>query len=87
MLIQGILVIKEQINFIQNEDLGYSNSEKIVLPITTETGSDNAQSLKRELEGLAGIDKVGLTSTHPGLLNIEGGSVAPHWVTSLAYHQ
>ena len=71
MLIQGILVIKQQMQFIQNEDLGYSKSEKIVLPLSTSIASQKATALKQELERIPGIGEAGLTSTHPGLRSIE----------------
>jgi len=71
MLIQGILVINEQMKYIQNEDLGYSKTEKIVIPLNTQLASNNAQSLKQEILGLAAISSAGFSSTHPGLRNIE----------------
>ncbi|MDW3647194.1 MAG: FtsX-like permease family protein [Bacteroidia bacterium] len=71
MLIQGILVIKQQMQYIQNEDLGYSKSEKIVLPLSTSIASQKAYTLKQELEKIPAIGEAGLSSTHPGLRSIE----------------
>ena len=71
MLIQGILVVREQMNFIKNEDLGYSESEKIVIPLNTQAASRNASNLKNGLRGLTSVEKVGITSTHPGIRNME----------------
>ena len=71
MLIQGILVIKEQMNFIKNSELGYSKIEKIVLPLNTENASKNALSLQQNLRELTVVENVGLTSTHPGIRNME----------------
>lgn len=71
MLIQGIMVVKEQMNFIKNGELGYSQTEKIVIPLNTENASNNAKNLKQKLSDLAIVSNVGISSTHPGLRNIE----------------
>lgn len=71
VLIQGILVISEQLKFIKNEDLGYSKSEKIVIPLNTQNTSRNALNLKHRLQELAFIENAGITSTHPGIRSVE----------------
>ncbi len=71
ILIQGVLVIKEQMEFIKNEDLGYNRSEKIILPLNTQNASNKAQSLKQNLTAITTITHVGITSTHPGIRNLE----------------
>jgi len=71
MLIQGILVVKEQMNFIKSEDLGYSKTEKIILPLNTKNASKNAQNLKNLISNIPTVTNVGIGSSHPGIRNME----------------
>lgn len=71
ILIQGVLVVKEQMDYIKNEDLGYSKNEKIILPLNTQNASSKAESLKQNLKSITAVTNAGITSTHPGIRSLE----------------
>ncbi|MCO6487730.1 MAG: ABC transporter permease [Phaeodactylibacter sp.] len=70
-LIQGILVIHQQMQYIRNKNLGFDKEQKIIIPYHSEASYANFTAFKNEIlkEGLA--TAAGGTSSYPGSFNIE----------------
>jgi putative ABC transport system permease protein len=65
-LICGMMVISQQLNFMQSKDLGFQSKQKIILPLRTETAHKNHQSLRNELSKISSIKDVTATNYTPG---------------------
>jgi len=69
-LIQGILIIQEQFNFIENKKLGFDKSGKLVISLNTSTATDNYNVLRQQFLKNKYVQAVGGTSNHPGIQNL-----------------
>jgi putative ABC transport system permease protein len=65
-LVCGILIISNQLNFMQEKNLGYDYRAKIVLPLRTEETRNQYDALKSQIEGNNNISAVSGTSYIPG---------------------
>ncbi len=65
-LIQGILVIQNQLEFVGSKSLGFNQEEKIVIPLNTPESARKYQILKNEMLNDPEILAVGGSSTIPG---------------------
>jgi putative ABC transport system permease protein len=65
-LVCGMIIISKQLNFIQEKNLGFNSSHKIVLPLRTETAQKNYGSMEIELGKLSSVNKVTATNYIPG---------------------
>ena len=63
-LIVGTLVIHNQLNYIQNKDLGYNRNQVLIIQNAFELGNQ-AQTFKQEVKQLAGVDDATLTGYLP----------------------
>ena len=70
-LIQGVLVINEQMRYIQQKDLGFDVSQKVIIPHNSNNAAENYNTLKSELLRDNRVKKVGGTSSFPGSVNLE----------------
>jgi len=70
-LIQGALVISEQLNYCQQKDLGFDPLAKLIIPFNTPQSSGLYKTLKTELLQNPMITEAGGTSVYPGKSNIE----------------
>ena len=52
-LISAILIISQQVDFLQNKELGFSAKDKIVIPLTTEESQASYRGLKDKYKSLA----------------------------------
>ncbi len=66
VLICGMIVISQQLNFMQSKDLGFQSKQKIILPLRTETAHKNHQSLRNELLKIPAIKDITATNYTPG---------------------
>lgn len=66
ILVCGMLVISNQLSFMQEKDLGYDASSKIVLPLRTQNAKDQYASLKKQLENSSNINQVTGAEYIPG---------------------
>ncbi|TWR27953.1 FtsX-like permease family protein [Mucilaginibacter achroorhodeus] len=62
-LIIGTIVIYNQLNYIQQKDLGYDRSHVLVIKNTL--GVENARALKNELKQIAGVNNASLSGFLP----------------------
>ncbi|MHB8207362.1 ABC transporter permease [Mucilaginibacter sp.] len=67
-LIIGTLVIYNQLNYIQNRDLGYNRNQVLIIQRAFELG-DHAKTLKQEIKQLRGVQNASLTSYLPTSMN------------------
>jgi putative ABC transport system permease protein len=65
ILIIGVLIISEQMSFMQTKDLGFSQKQKIVLTLPNEQSQAQFYALKNELSKQKEIKNVGGTTYYP----------------------
>lgn len=69
-LIQGVLIIQEQFNFIEKKELGFDKSGKLVISLNTATATDSYELLRQQFLKNKHVQAVGGTSNHPGIQNL-----------------
>lgn len=65
-LIQGVLVIHQQMDFIRNKDLGFNEKAKMLISLNTDEAYENAVPFRNELLKHPQVLEVGATSHYPG---------------------
>jgi putative ABC transport system permease protein len=71
ILIIGVLIISEQLSFMQTKDLGFSQQQKIVLSLPNEQAQAQFYALKNELLAQKEIKNVGGTTYYPSVKILE----------------
>lgn len=66
IMISGSLIIRNQIQFLKNKDLGFDKENLMVLDIVGQTNSSKLKVLKSELESIPGISETSVVSNVPG---------------------
>jgi putative ABC transport system permease protein len=62
----GMLITFEQLNYMQEKDLGFDQKAKIVLPLRTNAARENYESLKQEISRHSGVHAVSGAEYVPG---------------------
>ena len=70
-LILGILVIHQQMEFIENKNLGFNPEAKLVVPLNTSDAFSNYIPMRNELLKNNQIHEIGAASSYPGETNLE----------------
>lgn len=70
-LIQGILVINQQMKYIRDKNLGFDKEQKIIIPHHNEASYANFRALKDEILKDGQVAAAGGTSSYPGSFNVE----------------
>ncbi len=70
LLISGSLIISRQLTFIQNKDLGFDKTQRIIIPFRTNTDGLPQQQFKQAALELPEIISAGGTSSYPGIFLI-----------------
>ena len=65
ILIIGVLIISEQMSFMQTKDLGFNQSQKIILSLPNEQAQAQFYALKNELLTQKEVKSVGGTTYYP----------------------
>ncbi len=65
-LVCGMVIITQQLNYMQNKDLGFDAHAKIVLPLRTEAAMSSYESLKKEFAKETLIKNISATEYIPG---------------------
>jgi putative ABC transport system permease protein len=65
-LVCGMIIISQQLKYIQEKDLGFNAESKIVLPLRTENASKSYEALKQELVRNNIATEVSATAYLPG---------------------
>jgi putative ABC transport system permease protein len=66
ILIVSTLVIGNQIQFIQNKDIGFDKEQMMVIDINSRAARSQFESMKNEFARLAGVKSVAVSSNIPG---------------------
>jgi putative ABC transport system permease protein len=70
-LILGAIVIQRQLQFMDDQELGFNKNQQIILPLQSPGAIKNYQALKNELLKNPAIKTVTSGSTYPGKTNID----------------
>jgi putative ABC transport system permease protein len=70
-LILSVVVIEEQLHYMDGLQLGFNKNQQIILPLQSKDAVKNYQILKTDLSKNPGIKSVTSGSTYPGIANIE----------------
>ncbi|MGK0137775.1 MAG: putative ABC transport system permease protein [Algoriphagus sp.] len=65
LLIYAVAVISKQINHMSTSDMGFSQNQKLIIPLKTSISSGNYVSLKSELEEMSQVNNVGASEFYP----------------------
>jgi len=81
-LVCGMIIITQQLSFMQTKDLGFDSKAKIVIPLRTADARSQYDALKKELQQKSFITKISGTEYMPGsyiwsdmLYYTEGGNM------------
>jgi len=74
-LIQSVLVIQKQMNYIQQKKLGFNTEAKLVIPLNTSAAAKNHKVLKESFSTIKNVQQVAATSTSPGSPNVSDMTV------------
>ena len=66
MLVCGMMIISQQLDFMRSKDLGFDATHKVILPLRTESTRKNHQVLNNELLKVSSIEGVTGTNYTPG---------------------
>jgi putative ABC transport system permease protein len=66
MLVCGMFVITQQLDYMRSKDLGFDATHKVILPLRTETTRKNHQILNNELLKISSIKDITGTNYTPG---------------------
>lgn len=64
-LISSIIIIQQQLQYIQSKSLGFNTSQVMMIPLRTAQAAAQYTSLKTSFEGLSGVGTVSATSSIP----------------------
>lgn len=70
-LILMVFVIKNQLDFVQNQDLGFKKNQQLILPLKSEDAVAKYEVLKASLMQNPNVKSVTLATTYPGIESIE----------------
>jgi putative ABC transport system permease protein len=70
ILILGAVLISQQMRYLSSQNLGFSKSQKIVLPLQTTESGKNYETLKNELTNIPEVKASAKASTYPGIENV-----------------
>ncbi len=64
-LISSIIVIHQQLRFIQHKSLGFNPEYRVLVPLRSSEAKSNYTNLKDRIEGLTGVKVVSASSAIP----------------------
>jgi putative ABC transport system permease protein len=64
-LISSIVIIQQQLNFIQSKSLGFNSDQVIMIPMRTAQATAQYTTLKTAFEAIGGVSEVSATSSIP----------------------
>lgn len=64
-LISSIVIIQQQLNFIQSKSLGFNTDEVLMIPMRTAQATAQYTTLKTAFESIGGVKEVSATSSIP----------------------
>lgn len=70
-LILMVFVIRNQLDFVQNQDLGFNKEQQLILPLKSEESANKYEVLKSALLQNKNVKSITITTTYPGIESIE----------------
>ena len=70
VLISSIIIISQQVDYLQNKELGFTSASKLVIPLRTEEAQSNYKALKDKFGSFASVSEVSGSRSIPGSLII-----------------
>ncbi|HTB26744.1 MAG TPA: ABC transporter permease [Puia sp.] len=70
-LILGVIVIQKQLQFMNDQMLGFNKTQQIILPLRSPSAVKNYEVLKAELLKKPGVKNVTCGSTYPGISSVD----------------
>ncbi|PZX51326.1 ABC transporter permease [Algoriphagus chordae] len=70
-LILMVFVIKNQLSFVQSQDLGFSKDQQLIIPLQSEEAAGKYEILKAGLLQNTNVNSVTIATTYPGIESIE----------------
>jgi len=71
ILILGAILIGKQLSYVSSQNLGFSQNQKIILPLQTREAAASYTLLKNDLAGNPSVINAAMGSTYPGIENIQ----------------
>lgn len=68
VLISAIIIISQQVDYLQSKELGFSSKSKLVIPLRTEDARDNYKALIDKFSAFASVNEVSGSESIPGSL-------------------
>ncbi|MEX1240253.1 MAG: ABC transporter permease [Cyclobacteriaceae bacterium] len=66
-LVCCMVTVTKQLNFMQDQNLGFNSDNKLILPLRTQATRDRHQALHRELASLSPVKNISASAYTPGL--------------------
>ena len=66
VLISAIIIISQQVDYLQNKELGFTSASKLVIPLRTEDARSNYKALKDKFSSFASVNEVTGSESIPG---------------------
>ena len=76
-LIIGVLVIWQQMRFLQQTDLGFDKDQKVVVALKTLESEVKYRELKSAISRVAAVKAVSACSAHPGVISFANLNIYP----------
>ncbi|SKB56604.1 ABC transporter permease [Dyadobacter psychrophilus] len=70
VLILGAILISQQMEYMRNQNLGFSKSQKLILPLQTTEAGQNYRTFKNEIANIPQVRSSAVGSTYPGIENV-----------------
>lgn len=70
-LIQGVLVIQEQMQYLRQKKLGFNTEAKLLVPLNTSEAAEKYEVLRSTFLQVPDVQAIGGTTAAPGMQNIE----------------
>lgn len=64
-LISSIVIIRQQLNFIQSKSLGFNSEQVVMIPMRTAQATAQYSTMKTAFENIRGVNEVSATSSIP----------------------
>lgn len=65
-LVCGVIIMSKQLKYMQEKDLGFDATAKIILPLRTDDARSHYEALQNELTGIVTVKEVSAAESMPG---------------------
>jgi putative ABC transport system permease protein len=81
VLIIASIVIARQMNYLQQQDLGFQKDQQVIIPLRTSTAKNSVQSFKDNIRNSTSISSIGTSMSYPGIFNPQDWLMYPQGKT------